>query len=86
VQVATAFGLGALIGSNGELGLGAAAQVQVACAAERLSGFPSDIIGHHYYDEDILATPVEIDGGEACLPSGPGLGVEPDGRVAARFR
>ena len=86
IQTANAFGLEALIGSNGEFGLGAAAQVHVACAAERLAPFPSDIIGQHYYDEDVLVRPVDIDGVVARLPEGPGLGVEPGPEIVSRFR
>jgi L-alanine-DL-glutamate epimerase-like enolase superfamily enzyme len=86
IHTATAFGLEALIGSNGEFGLGAAAQVHVACAAERLAPFPSDIIGQHYYDEDVLVSPVDIDGVVARLPAGPGLGVEPGAEIVSRFR
>lgn len=86
IQTAITFGLDALIGSNGEFGLGAAAQVHVACAAERLAPFPSDIIGQHYYDEDVLVRPVDIDGVVARLPEGPGLGVEPGPAIVARFR
>lgn len=76
------FGIDSLLGSNGEMGLGAAAQVHVACAAERLSHFPSDIIGQLYYDEDVLREPVPIDGRFAHLPAGPGLGVEPAEGIA----
>src|SRR5438270_515179 len=47
--------------------------------------FPSDIIGHHYYDVDILKEPAPIDGRVARLPDGPGLGVEPGPEVIARF-
>lgn len=79
------FGLDALIGSNGEMGLGAAAQIHVACACEHLSAYPSDIIGHHYYNDDILASPVPIDGRQASLPAGPGLGVEPAAEHLQRF-
>jgi L-alanine-DL-glutamate epimerase-like enolase superfamily enzyme len=85
IETANLFGLDALIGSNGEFGIGAAAQVHVACAVERLSTFPSDIIGHHYYDEDVLESPVDIDGLVARLPAGPGLGVEPNADVRGRF-
>ena len=85
IETANLFGLDALIGSNGEFGVGAAAQVHVACAAERLSPFPSDIIGHHYYEEYVLESPVPIDGIVARLPDGPGLGVEPNADVRARF-
>jgi L-alanine-DL-glutamate epimerase-like enolase superfamily enzyme len=78
IQTAAEHAVGAILGSNGELGLGAAAQIHVACAAESLGPFPSDIIGHHYYEEDILVNPVPIDGVLARLPEGPGLGVTLD--------
>jgi L-alanine-DL-glutamate epimerase-like enolase superfamily enzyme len=70
------FGIDALVGSNGEMGLGAAAQIHVACACERIAEIPSDIIGHHYYNQEILVSPVPIDGVHAFLPEGAGLGVE----------
>jgi L-alanine-DL-glutamate epimerase-like enolase superfamily enzyme len=79
------WGVDALIGSNGEMGIGAAAQIHVACALERLSPLPSDIIGHHYYDQDTLVEPVNIDGARAHLPTGAGLGVEPDPAVVKGF-
>jgi L-alanine-DL-glutamate epimerase-like enolase superfamily enzyme len=85
MDIATAFGLDAIIGSNGEFGVGAAAQIHVACAVQRIGPFPSDIIGHHYYDVDILKEPAPIDGRVARLPDGPGLGVEPGAEVIARF-
>jgi L-alanine-DL-glutamate epimerase-like enolase superfamily enzyme len=77
-RMLAAFGIGSIIGSNGEMGVGAAAQIHVACACEELASIPSDIIGHHYYDADMLVTPVPIDGTWATLPPGPGLGVEPN--------
>lgn len=79
------FGMEALVGSNGEMGLGAAAQVHVACASAQLSGIPSDIIGHHYYDRDTLAQPLDIDGLFAHLPTGPGLGVRPTAEIEREF-
>jgi muconate cycloisomerase len=85
IRTAAAFGIPSILGSNGEMGLGAAAQVHVACAVESLAPFPSDIIGHHYYDEDILETPLEIDGIVARLPEGPGLGVRPSASISRRF-
>jgi L-alanine-DL-glutamate epimerase-like enolase superfamily enzyme len=74
-ELARTFGLDVLIGSNGELGIGAAAQLQVAAALPELSSIPSDIIGAHYYDDDVLATPMDSDGRRAALGPGPGLGV-----------
>ncbi|WP_020577007.1 mandelate racemase/muconate lactonizing enzyme family protein [Actinopolymorpha alba] len=86
-RVAEAFGLQALIGSNGELGLGAAAQVHVAAALPGLTTvFPSDIIGAHYYADDILAEPLDSDGRNVRLPSGPGLGVRLRDDVLALLR
>ncbi|KAA1418290.1 mandelate racemase [Mumia zhuanghuii] len=77
-SVAAAFGLDVVIGSNGEFGLGAAAQLHVACALPRLSAdIPSDIIGAFYYREDVLADPLDSDGRTVRLGAGAGLGVRP---------
>ncbi len=85
LDLAASLGIGGIVGSNGEMGLGAAAQIHVACAAASLAALPSDIIGHLYYDEDILRSPVPIDGRRASLPGGPGLGVEPSAAMTRRF-
>jgi muconate cycloisomerase len=77
VRLASALGMSAVIGANGEMGLGAAAQLHVACACETLGPIPHGISGHHFYEHDpTLATSLDIDGVVARLPSGPGLGVE----------
>jgi len=81
-----AFGLDVVIGSNAELGLGTAAQTHVACACERLGAIPSDIIGQHFYTEDVLSEPLLIDGSTARLPDGPGLGVRLVGDLLGEFR
>lgn len=80
------FGLDVVIGSNAELGLGSAAQLHVASACERLGGIPSDIIGRHFYLEDTLAEPMAIDGRNASLPSGSGLGVRLRDDIVRTFR
>lgn len=85
-RLAEAFGLDTLIGSNGELGLGAAAQLHVACALPGLSAtLPSDIIGAHYYAEDILEKPLDSNGIRARLGAGAGLGVRPREDLRRRF-
>lgn len=85
-RTASAFGVRSLLGSNGELGIGAAAQLHAACAIPDLAvEFPSDIIGAHYYLEDILAEPLDSDGRRARLGEGPGLGVVPRDDVVASF-
>ncbi|WP_405057541.1 mandelate racemase [Kribbella sp. NBC_01505] len=85
-QLATAHGLDILIGSNGELGIGAAAQLHVAAALPRLSAYPSDIIGAHYYTEDVLAKPLDSDGRTVRLSGEPGLGVTLRADLLREFR
>jgi L-alanine-DL-glutamate epimerase-like enolase superfamily enzyme len=82
----TAFGLDVVIGSNAEFGLGAAAQAHVAAACKRLGGIPSDIIGHHFYVDDVLAEPLPIVDGWAHVPTGPGLGVRLRDDIQGAFR
>lgn len=81
-----AFGLDVVIGSNAEFGLGAAAQTHVAAACERLGGYPCDIIGHHFYTDDVLEEPFAIRDGWAHVPSGAGLGVRPRADILRTFR
>jgi len=86
-QLASSFGLETVIGSNGELGIGAAAQLHVACALPGLSqDFPSDIIGAHYYAEDILAEPLDSDGRRVRLGDSAGLGARPRADLMKEFR
>lgn len=86
-QLANAFGLDVVLGSNGELGIGAAAQLHAACAAPGLSTrIPSDIIGAHYYERDVLASPLDSDGRTVRLGDAPGIGVEVRADVAAEFK
>ncbi|GAA2788368.1 enolase C-terminal domain-like protein [Kribbella solani] len=85
-QLAAAHGVDVLIGSNGELGLGAAAQLHVAAALPALSAYPSDIIGAHYYTEDVLAKPLDSDGRRVRLTDEPGLGVTLRDDLLREFR
>jgi L-alanine-DL-glutamate epimerase-like enolase superfamily enzyme len=85
-EVCAAFGIDVVIGSNAEFGLGAAAQAHVAAACSRLGSIPSDIIGHHFYTEDVLVEPMPIDGRWAHLPAGPGLGVALGEEIVRSFR
>ncbi len=86
-RIAAAAGLDVIIGSNGELGVGAAAQLHVGCALDRLSEeIPSDIIGAHYYSGDILAGGLDATGRRARLTDAPGLGVTLTDELEASFR
>ena len=74
--IADAFGIDSIIGSNGESGVGAAAQLQVAAALPGLSAsVPSDIIGEFYYAESVLESRLDSNGSVVRLPDAPGLGV-----------
>jgi L-alanine-DL-glutamate epimerase-like enolase superfamily enzyme len=85
-RLAGQLGMDVVIGANGEMGIGAAAQLHVACACERISAIPHGITGHLFYEEDAsLETPLAIDGLTAQLPDGPGLGVEPSATVRQAF-
>ena len=59
-----------------ESSLGAAATVQLGCAAPSLSWGVA--LTHHYLAEDITETPLAIDNGVVRRPIGPGLGVTVD--------
>lgn len=85
-RLAAGLGMAVVIGANGEMGIGAAAQLHVACACEQLGPIPHGITGHHFYEEDgSLDSPLDIDGVVARLPDGPGLGVEPGAEVRRSF-
>ena len=76
-------GLGCLIGSMPELGIGTAAQIHLGIAMPNLD-FDSDTCGSLYQAEDLLATPLRFEGGFAFAPEGPGLGVELDAEAFER--
>lgn len=83
---ANKYGLGVIIGSNAELGIGTAAQIHVAAACSRLSDIPSDIIGHHFYTQDVLEVPQAIDGLVAKVNNEAGLGVSLLPEILRTFR
>lgn len=86
-RLAAAFGVGCVLGSNGEFGLGAAAQLHAACAIPGLTtDVPSDVIGALYYGEDILETPLDSDGLRVRLGGEAGLGVRPRADILATLR
>lgn len=72
-----AAGVGALLGSTLELGIGTAAQLHVAAATRQLT-LSSDLIGPAMYTDDVIAEPFDYRGGALRVPTGPGLGVELD--------
>jgi L-alanine-DL-glutamate epimerase-like enolase superfamily enzyme len=68
-----------------ELGLGTAANAQLAAAVPELD-LASDVCGFAYHAEDLLTEPLRVEDGQLAVPRGPGLGVEVDPVALNRFR
>ncbi len=76
-DVAQANGIPVWCGGMLETGLGRAANVALAA----LPGFvlPGDTsASDRYYRQDVTTQPFVLEGGHVRVPTGPGLGVEPD--------
>ena len=86
-MIAEAAGMACTVGSNLELGVGSAAMIHMALATSGVTAeeFPCDIIGPFYYGTDLLREPLRLGGGRAYAPAGPGLGVELDDEMVARY-
>jgi L-alanine-DL-glutamate epimerase-like enolase superfamily enzyme len=86
--VAEAAGLTCTVGSNLELGVASAAMTHLATASTGVGAeeFPCDILGPLAYEHDLLAEPIEFRDGAVRVPQGPGLGVELDEKMIARYR
>jgi L-alanine-DL-glutamate epimerase-like enolase superfamily enzyme len=85
---ALASGIACTIGSNLELGIGSAAMLHLAVAHRGITPdqFPCDIIGPHYYEDDILTTPLSLNAGRAVPTDQPGLGVGLDEAKIEKYR
>jgi muconate cycloisomerase len=84
-ELARAAGLSIWIGSMPELGLGTAANAQLAAAVPELD-LASDVCGFAYHAGDLLTEPLRVEDGRLAVPRGPGLGVEVDPVALNRFR
>jgi L-alanine-DL-glutamate epimerase-like enolase superfamily enzyme len=87
-HVAGAAGVVCHVGSNLELGVGTAAMLHLACSVASIDSetYPSDILGPHYHESDLLTEPLSLGPEGANVPDGPGLGVELDEEMLARYR
>jgi muconate cycloisomerase len=86
--LAEAAGLVCTVGSNLELGIGSAAMAHLALATSGIAAedYPCDILTPFYYEDDIVAEPIAIEGGRARPNDRPGLGVELDDEKVERYR
>jgi muconate cycloisomerase len=88
VRFANSVGIKCTIGSNLELGVGSAAMIHLACSTPGVDAdaYPCDIIGPLFYEDDLLAEPLQISGGCAIAHDGAGLGVELDEDKIDKYR
>jgi L-alanine-DL-glutamate epimerase-like enolase superfamily enzyme len=78
-ELADAAGLKCIIGSNLEMDLGSAAMLHLAPAMPALcTTVAHDIIGPLYYTEHLSRNPIQFQDGCARVPTGVGLGINPD--------
>lgn len=86
--IAEGAGLTCTVGSNLELGIASAAMIHLAASTAAIGAedFPCDVLGPLGYESDLLKTPIRYKSGHALLPEGPGLGVELDDALVARYR
>jgi muconate cycloisomerase len=86
--VAEAAGLVCTIGSNMELGIATAAMIHLAVSTPAIAAeaIPCDILSHLFYETNLLAKPLPVEGAEARTPQGPGLGVELDEDSLKKYR
>jgi L-alanine-DL-glutamate epimerase-like enolase superfamily enzyme len=83
VALAAAGGIGCLVGSHRELGIGVAANAHIA-GAFRAMTYPAELGSHVHLTDSLLAEPLAIDGGRLRMPRGAGLGVDLDPDRVAR--
>jgi L-alanine-DL-glutamate epimerase-like enolase superfamily enzyme len=82
--IANAAGIACVLGTWGEGGVGFAAGIHLAAASRNFSldqGTGYQVLAYDYVN---LPFPIDERGGSVAIPTGPGLGVEPDrGKIAA---
>ena len=83
-HIAVAAGLPCWHGSEIDLGILEAMYLHSAAAAESCM-WPSDIFGRLIRQHDLLSVPLRIEPPYAYLPTGPGLGIEPDEKAIREF-
>lgn len=83
--IADAAGMWCWHGSGVDLGIREAAYLHAACLARNCL-LNSDIFSRLVREHDLLVTPLEIAGGHATVPTGPGLGVELDKDAVEHYR
>jgi muconate cycloisomerase len=88
MALAAAAGLGATIGSNGELGIATAAMTHLGMVLPKGApeSLPCDILSVFMYEDMLVREPLDIVAGRATPSSAPGLGVEVDEERLQHYR
>ncbi len=73
--VAEAAGIPVVVGSGHESSIGVAAELHLAVATRAIP-YAGEMVGHMRLVEELVATPIRVDAGEAAPPPLPGLGVD----------
>jgi muconate cycloisomerase len=70
------------------MGIASAAMIHLALATPGIGAeeFPCDILGHFFYEDELLAEPLPIGEGQARPHELPGLGVELNERKVDKYR
>ena len=76
-QIASANGVGVMVGSVIEMGIATAMGLHLAAALPHLA-YPSYLMGPLKYGEQITAEQIEVVDAHVAVPTGPGLGIEVD--------
>lgn len=76
-DIAATAGLAVGVGAMMELGVGSAANLQLAASIADLS-YPIEFNGPAALEDDILLNPIQLEDGQVRVPRRPGLGVEVD--------
>jgi L-alanine-DL-glutamate epimerase-like enolase superfamily enzyme len=85
IGAATTAGVPGLVGSHRELGVGLAANAQLAAGWHCLR-FPAELGTARFLEHQLLTEPLEIHDGRLRLTGGPGLGVELDRDAVDHYR
>jgi L-alanine-DL-glutamate epimerase-like enolase superfamily enzyme len=76
-QIASAGGLGVMVGGVIELGVATAMGLDLAAALPDLA-YPSYLMGPLKYREQITVEPLAVVDAHVAVPAGPGLGIDID--------
>ena len=77
-------GLGVVL-HNQPLGIASAMQVHLAAARYHSLGHAIELFGHVMLEDDLIAEPLNYEGGTVTVPTGPGFGVELDEDALAKY-